>query len=254
MTYPLYFNSNNIGAVTGVELYNYDGNRLPTRDIKINKIARRDLSVITSSEYVSKEIPVYLDVCSGTRADTEATVSQVKALVQTQNGELIVEQGGLFITYTATMNEFNIEWNGNKAYVEIIFIASDPIGKAESATLFSGTAITTSTWASNITVGGNTTAYPVTTLLLNSGTGLTNKQIVVHNAKTNQGIRVQRTWLVNDLLVVDSEKMEVTVNGIPVNFTGMFPQFATGSQQVKVFDTLTTRNYNVTGTYQPKVA
>ena len=114
-SYNVLFNDNDLSAVPGVWLYNYDATTLPERDIKMHKIARRSLSIITSAEYTQKSIPVFMRVCSGDRQATEATLTALKGLLQPQNGTLELEQSGEQFEYTATMNEFNIEWDGSYA-------------------------------------------------------------------------------------------------------------------------------------------
>jgi predicted phage tail component-like protein len=252
--YKVLFNGNDISQVGGVDLYNHEFNALPTRDIKINKVARRDLSIITSSEYTQKEITVIMDVCSGSRADTESTLTFLKSLLQPQNAPLIVSQGGTDVEYTATMNEFNIQWFGATAVVEIKFIASDPIGR-ESVTqsMATITGITTSTSALSMTINGSATAYPLISITINSVTGGTAAQITISNGRTNQGIRIDRNWIAGDLMVIDSQSLTVTVNGVLTDFTGMFPQFPAGSQQIKYVDSFTTRNVDLTATYKPRI-
>ena len=252
--YSVSFAGNDISQVLGVDLYNHNFNNLPNRDIKINKVARRDLSIITSSEYTQKQITVFLDVCSGSRGDTEDTLTFLKALLQPQNAILKVSQGGVEVEYTATMNEFNIEWNGIQAYVTIQFIASDPIGReSDVKTLATLNAIITATASLSMTVEGSATAYPVISLTLNSVTGGTAKDITIGNGLTNQGITITRNWTSGDVLIIDSFNSEATVNGVLTDFTGIFPQFAAGSQQITYTDNLTTRNADLSATYQPRL-
>ena len=127
--YDVIFEQNNLNAIPGVKITNHEFNNLPSREIAINKLARRDLSIITSSEYSQKQITVWADVCGGTRGDTEAVVTQLKQLIQAQNGKLQVLQNGYEVQYTVTMNEFSIEWSGTMALVTIQFLASDPLGR-----------------------------------------------------------------------------------------------------------------------------
>lgn len=254
MSYSVRFAGNDLSVVGGVDLYNHEFNTLPQRDIKINKLARRDLSIITSSEYTSKNIPIWMEVCSGSRADTEDSLTFIKSLVQLQNGVLEVSQGGEDIKYTATMNEFNIEWNGPRALVNIVFLASDPVGKqSASETLVSITGITTAASSASMTVEGSATAYPVITVTINSITGGTTKQVTIANGSTNQGITIERTWTAADILIIDSENMEVTVNGTVVDFTGKFPEWVAGSGQITYLDTFTTRNVDLVAVYNPRL-
>jgi hypothetical protein len=252
--YSVLFAGNDLSLIQGVDLYNHDFNTLPQRDIKINKIARRNKSIITSSEYTQKSIPVYMEVCSGSRANTEDTLTLIKSFLQEQNKQLIGSQGGTAVEYTATMNEFNVAWEGTKALVTIIFLASDPIGReSASQTFISKLGLTTASYSESGTIEGSATAYPTTTITVNSITGGTTKQVTVSNAGTNQGITIERTWTAGDILIIDSENMDVTVNGVAANFTGMLPQWAAGSATLSYLDNFTTRNVDIVSTYNPMI-
>jgi hypothetical protein len=252
--YSVSFAGNDLSVFTGIDLYNHDFNKLPKREIKINKLARRDLSIITSSEYSAKDIRIYMEVCGGSRADTEVLLTFIKALVQPQNGLLVVSQGGETTEYTATMNEFNYSWLGVQALVEIVFIASDPIGRnQDETTIFTLTGITSSTTSTTFEIGGSSTAYPLITYTLNTVTGATLQDVTILNARTNQGITINRTWANGDILTIDSDLLEARVNGAVVDFTGMFPQFETGANSLSYSDSFTTRSFDLTATYQARL-
>lgn len=248
------FDGNDLSAFTGIELYNHDFNRLPKREIKINKIARRDLSIITSSEYSSKEISVFFELCGGGRGDTEVLMAFLKSLVQTQNALLVVLQGDEQTEYTATMNEFNHSWLGTRAIVEIVFIASDPIGRnQDETTMASIVGITTSTSSASFEVQGSATAYPIITVTVSAVTGGTGQTISVINSRTNQGITIEANWANGDILVIDSYAMEARINGAIVDFTGIFPQFNTGLGQIGYSDSFTTRTVTLSAVYQARL-
>lgn len=252
--YSVTFDGTDLSTLSGVDLYNHDTNKLPTRQININKIARKDLSIVTSAEYVSKEITVYLDVCSSTRAGTEATLASIKGYITKPNGLLVISQGGNDIEYTATMNEFSVSWLGPQAVVTIVFIASTPIGKQSTSVLLNSLPnITTSTTSQALTVTGSAVAYPVITVSITTVTGATNKSIILENRLIGQGITVTRTWANLDVLVVDSLNLTATVNGGAVDFTGVFPQFDVGAGQLNYTDNFTTRNVALTSYYQPRL-
>ena len=251
--YQVEFAQNRLDLVPGVDLYNYDFTRLPGRDSKVYKIARRDLSILTSSEYTSKEIPIWLDICSGTRQDTEATLSDVKALVQKQNGLLRVLHAGDVVEYTATLNEFNTEWNGPHAYCQLVFLATTPIGQSTTAqSLFTMANITASTGSASFTVNGSFTAEPTINVSVLAVTGGTGGSINLYNGATNQGITITRNWTAGDLLEIDAMNYRVTVNGLNVDFTGIFPSWPAGAMSVGYSDTFTTRQVDVTATYKPR--
>ena len=257
--YQVEFDGNRLDLVPNVDVYNYDFTRLPRRDLKVFKIARRDLSILTSGEYIDREIPVWLDICSGTRQDTEATLTAVKALVQKQNGLLRVLLGGEVIEFTATLNEFNTEWNGPHAYCNLIFLATTPLGQATtSQTLFLMTGITGSTSSAAFVVDGSFTAEPVISISINAVTGGTGGSINIYNGRTNQGITVTAnqtgftSFAAGGLLEIDSSNYTVQYNGINVDFTGLFPTWPAGTQSVAYSDTFTTRTVDVSASYKPR--
>lgn len=250
--YDVFFEQNNLNF-PGSEVYNHEFNTLPNRDIKINKLARRDLSIITSSEYVSKQILVYLEVCGSDREGTEVLITQLKQLVQEQNGELRVEQNGYQVRYTATMNGFSIEWSGITALVTIEFIASDPLGETVellSFGSFTHTAAQT-TYTGNFT--GSGTIEPTINIVINSVTGSGSQELRILNGRTNQGIILTAVWAAGDVIEVNSETMEALINGGSVDFAGLFPTFASGTQIIAIEDTLTTRNMSVGVGYHGKL-
>lgn len=246
-SYSVKFNSNDLSEIAGVWLYSYDATSLPTRDVKIHKIARRSLSIITSAEYSQKVIPVFMRVCSGTRQDTEATLTEIKGLLQPQNGILEVEQSGQQYQYTATMNEFNIEWDSSYAYVTIVFIASTPVAESVETDLLFNFTTTLSSDGSSFVVGGSYIAGPIINVVYSAVTGGTGS-MSVFNASTNQGIVISGTFTTGTIVEINSSAYTVLVNGISTDFEGLFPVFPPGSQRVGYSDTFSTRTVTLSGT------
>lgn len=250
--YEVIFNSNDLSDVPGVWLYNYDATTLPTREINIHKLARRSLSIVTSAEYSQKAIPVMMKVCSGSRQDTEETLTDIKGLLQPQNGDLEIMQSNRLMRYTATMNEFNIEWDGSNAWVQIIFIASTPVAEgAEKEPLVSFSTSLSSDGASFI-VDGSYIAEPRITVTISAVTGGTGS-FSIFNASTNQGITISGTFTAGAIIEIDSSNYTVLVNGISTDFVGLFPVFPPGSQRIGYSDTFSTRTVTVTVEYNVRV-
>lgn len=247
------YNSNDLSLVSGVTLYNYVATDLPDRDIKISKLARRSLSVITSSEYTQKSIQIMMNVCSGSRADTEATITRVKGMLQPQNGNLRVNQNGKLFEYTATMNGFDIEWLRQRAYVTIQMIASTPIAETVQPTSLGSTSITSSSTTIPMLIEGSYPAEPEITITLNTLTGGTSKNITVMNSSTNVGITITDNYSNGDIIVIDSSRLSVTKNGVEVDYSGGFPVFGVGAQTLGYSDTLTTRSVDIAVNYNERI-
>lgn len=250
--YQVIFNDNDLSGLSGLDLYNHNFMRLPNRDIKIYKIARESLSIITSAEYTTKEVTVNLEACGGSRQETETVLETMKGIVQVPNGELKVLQGGVWYSYTATLNEFSTEFDGAKAIVTLTFIASTPIGESvEDFSLFSMTGVTTASSSYTFSVGGSAEAKPLITITITSKTGT--GTITVINARTGQGITLDEAFADDDIIEIISATKSVTRNGSEIDFTGIFPVWGVGTQQVEYSDTFTTRSVDVTATYNKRV-
>ena len=250
--YTVKFEQNDLN-LPGVKVTNHEFNMLPSREIAINKLARRDLSIITSAEYSQKSITVSAEVCGGDRGQTEEVLTLLKRILQPKNGELRVLQNGYEVRYTATMNELGIEWEGTTAYVTIVFIASDPFGETVELLTFSAFTHTASQSFSTAEFIGSGTIEPTINITINSLTGSGEQDIKVFNARTNQGITLTRVWTAGEIITIDSSNKQVDVDGGLIDFTGLFPTFAGGTQQVGISDTFTARNMNVSVGYYGKL-
>lgn len=250
--YSVKFNGNDINQVQGVWLYDYTATNLPERDINIHKLARRSLSIVTSSEYTQKVIPVLMRVCSGDRQDTEATLTYIKGLLQAQNGTLEVLQSDDWYEYTATMNEFNIEWQRSTAYVQIIFLVSTPVAESKDESVLVSFNTTLPSDSAGFIVQGSYLSEPTINVVINSVTGGTGS-ISIINASTNQGITITDTFTASSELEINSNDYTVTLNGRNVDFQGIFPTFPPGAQRIGYSDTFSTRNVDVTVTANTRV-
>ena len=256
LLYVVRFDGNDIGGFEYVTLYNHNFNNYPKRDVKIHKLARTSLSAVTSADLVSKDITVWLEICASGRTDTELAISNVKSILTAESGLLEVINAGYILEYLATLNEFNIEWDGITAICELQFIASTPTGSsAKSYDLFNIIGNTSSTANQTAVVLGSYQAEPVTTVVfsaVNNAGGL--GSFSVYNAKTNQGIDITVPAIApNDIIVIDSYKKSVTANGIEIDFKGTFPVFDPNTQSLGYSDTYTSRNVNINVVYNINV-
>lgn len=250
--YPFTFDGTDLSTIAGVQVYNYEVNKLPIRDIKINKLARRNKSIITSAEYVQKDLNLFLEVCGGGRSDTEDLLGTLKSYLNTENAIVTVPQGGRDVNYTATMNEFNYGWDGTTALLEVVFIASDPIGVSNTIdTLFAGT-ITSASDSLSATVTGTFSTRPTITLTVDSVTGGTGGSMSVGNSDTQQAVTIMADFVAGDVIVIDVDSTSITINGSLTDFTGIFPDFDPGLQSLSYVDDFTTRSVSVTSDYYPR--
>lgn len=249
-TTSVFWDGNDLSGVAGANLYNHDFNALPNREIKINKLAREDKSVITTAEYSSKEVTVFLHLFGCERADAELVLRNLKALLQQINKELIVNQAGEETKYIATLNQVSHEWFGGKLKVTLVFVCSDPIGQATTATTgIATTNITTQTINIALDIEGSFIAEPVITLTMTDITDGTDVTVTVKNNIIGQGISLTRDWADGDIVTIDSAEKTVTINGGDSDFSGIFPFFYPGDQVLGYIDGFSARDVDLTLTY-----
>lgn len=248
----VWFDNNDISAIGGLFIPNHDFNQLPNREIKINKIARADLSLITSAEYTSKEIIVYAYAEQCTRYEAEAIVALTKSRVQLQNKILKVVQYDTTVEYTATMTGFKSTFNAGKVDMEITFTASDPIGRDVTEQMIELTTITDDLMAVPFTVGGSYKVFPVIRVVIIDVTDGTGESITLSNTTTSQAITITHDWAVDDELIVDNNAKTVRINGGFIDYEGSFLDFYPGGRSLGYADTFTDREVEVSGLYNKK--
>lgn len=248
----VWFDNNDLSSITGLIINDHDFNQLPEKDIKISKIARDDISIITSVDYVSKRVYVKGIVQKCDRYEAETVMNNLKALLQLPNKVLKVQQYNTFVNYTATLEALTHEWFANNMKFEITFLASDPIGEDIENSVIPLTTITTSAETIAFVVGGGYKVKPIITVSITSVTDGTGASLYLYNTTTNQTIIITRDWAADDLLVVDSDAKTVRCNGAFIDYQGSFPEFFPGSRALGYRDTFSARSVDVSGTYRKR--
>lgn len=110
---------------------------------------------------------------------------------------------------------------------------------------FTATATTDQLYVWSTTVSG-TWFLDDLSITLNASTTLS-----VGNGGNGQQINVTRNWALGDVLVVDTVNRAITVNGNAVAYTGAFPEFPPGAQQLYYADGFISRTFNEVVTYYP---
>jgi len=239
-----------------MEVENLVLNNYPDYEIRQYKVARANKSIVTSKEAVSKNLSVIGQICKSTRAETESFVALLKLAVFGINGVLMVRQAGFDVSYNATCTEVNLNWDGSLVLVTLNFLASNPFGKVEPAQVVNFPSITSANQSFTLAATSTTQINPVITLSYTGITGGTGGSVTIRNAETLSGITITNDFATNDVLYIDSENMIVTLNDIPVDFSGTFPIFVPNIASIFVpqvnidyLDTFTTRTAGGTFLY-----
>ena len=247
--YDVVWDGNNLNAIPNVEVYNHEFNALPNRNIRQNEVARADRSIITSADYTEKPVTVSLEVCAGSRSQTEGRLTFVKSLLQRINAPVRVIQSDSEYEYRATLNAFNIEWDGTTALVEVGATAADPIGYETTVRTILDENLTVGQTSFTRIFGGSFRAQPTFSLNINSVTGGTGGEIQIRNTNTGQGITLSHDFEDNDTVIINAAERQASINGNLVDFAGVFPTFQAGSRGIGYRDNFTGRDIDITATY-----
>lgn len=253
-SYPIYLDGLNLSSLDGVSVYDWRVNSLPNRELTTQKVANRDLSILTRAEYSTKEIVLYVNIKKENRTEVEQAFLNFKAVLQSINKTLTVPQYGTNVNYTTTLYKIDDERVNPYEYdLVVIFVASDPIGQDSVATaMVDSSNITEQSTQISTTVEGSYYARPEITITINSVTGGTDGTVSVRNSATGQGITVSGDFVDGDVISIDSLNQIVTVNGVKSDYSGGFPQFAVGFVGISYVDTFTTRDVTLEATYYRK--
>lgn len=248
-TTTVYFNNFNLSSLPGVKIYDYNVTELPERTLNTSKLARADKSILTSAEYVKKPVYIYGYVGGVNKAAIDQNFDRLKGTIQVNEGAIVVEQGGLQIKYTGTLNTISKQYFGNNLKFTLEFICSDPIGKDSTPQLLLSTNIITSSITRLLVIEGSYKAFPLFNMVIDSVTDGTDKNISLLNAATGQGIKINADFENGDIVSVNSATMDVLLNSSPVDFEGSFPFFFPGTRSFQYIDDFTARDVDLTITY-----
>lgn len=253
INYIVNFNNNQLNSINGVQVYSIDyfGNE---RTLNLFALARRNARKLTSAFYQAKKIYISVYITGNNRDNADQIFDTLMGYIQSGEGSLVIQQSGTVRQYTATFSKIDKNNSGTGrgiaqppqggfADITLEFECSDSYGYDTNYTLITN--------QSSLTSGNVNVAYtqggsaewqvPFIQAQYTALTGSAPNTVTVGNQATGQAIQVSRTWSAGDLLQVDSRNRTVQVNGLDVAFTGAFPEFNTGLQNLYIQDSFTTR-------------
>lgn len=224
------------------------------RQAQTYALSHGNRSAIPYVEYPNKPITIEGKIIGSSIADCDAQIDTFNSYLTGLNEDLDFDyNGGSYNRrYIATCTNVDVTRPGYLAWAEfnITFIATNPFGQdTNSTTLLNATSRTSSSYSDALTFGGTAPFQsPILTLTYSAltGSGAPSDTVTLGNNNTNQSILVNRHWSSGDILLIDctlSTNTPVTVNGVPVEFTGAFPDFAPGAGTLNYSDTFASRTF-----------
>lgn len=226
----------------------------PNKVATMYSLGHANKSALPFVSYPSKTIQVTGVIIGTSIADLDSRIDTFKSYFTGIDQNLDIDYNGSTRRYVANANVVKLARPGGLLYAtfSIEFDCTLPFGKDTSVTNFtltSPTGRTLNSYTDAVTFAGSAPVQlPVITITLTAVTGGASF-INMGNAANGQSITVNRTWANGDVLVIDCQNRTVTVNGVPVNFTGAFTEFAPGAQTFQYIDGFTTRTFSIAIAY-----
>lgn len=233
---------------------NISHDNLPNKNNSVFALARQNLSKITASLYPQKTITIEGQIFGSSVSALETALDTFKAAMTpaANTANLDIDYAGGTRRYVATVQNLSIT-RGEALFAvgySIEFLCADPWGRATSATtLKSAVAVTVSPSNQALTIGGTAPEqFLIISYTLTSFTGTAFNTIYFKNNTTGVLISITRTWVAGDVVTIDIANKSVQVNGVEVDYDGVFPVFSTGSHTLVVSDNWSARSVSLTVT------
>ncbi len=221
-----------------------DHDSLSPREVTTFNLARQRGGVLVNSEYKSKTIKMMGIITGNNSANLESNIDAFKELLGRQGKNLDIDYAGTVRRYEATTTKVDIpreSYHLTFAPFTVEFFVPSGIGKATVADTVSLNAISATPYVGVLSIGGTANTSPKITITITSASGVTKVDLLANGDK----ISISKSFSANDVLVIDCENMQVTVNGIIVDYVGIFPVFGVGANIYEVDITATSFIYSI---------
>ncbi len=251
MTGAILFDTNNLqtfnrSAFTGIITNSIDYASIAQKNLSTYALAHANMSAIPFLNYPSKLIKIKGAVAGSSPSDLDSRLDTFRSYFLGKNKNLDIETNGATRRFIATSVSVNITVSENKKFAtfEIDFLCIIPFGQdTATTTALNGTGRTLSGYTDNYTFLGTAPfLLPKITITLTAVSSSGSQQLFWGNNDNGQSIVITRTnWTAGDVVVIDVDQKTVTVNGLPADYTGAFPEFSPGLHGMIYGDTFTSR-------------
>jgi len=259
----LYNGNFNLGAVlTSTEDISFNGyglqnSNILTSSIDIEQIDRDFQTVavpngngqILNSDYWrGKEIKISGTLLADSRESLEALVFNFKKelSIQSKNFDRVMGDGSKR-RFICTATKINVDasqhWAITRATFSVTFTVLVPFGQNTAYTAKSST-VSDLIFSEILENDGNADGSPVWILIVTSATDVT--AINIKNNTTDEEIEITESISAGEVIIIDSENKEVTVDGTEIDFDGQFPILDPESNSYTITVTGTDIEYELT--------
>lgn len=258
----LSFNGVSFQSVSGGQITDHNFDEMPEIRASQNAISSAHRSITAGRFFTSKRASVNIAV-HGEFHELQAILARFRQLVQYRNRDLVLTRGvpvltagvyDLTDTTEITFKNANVigadmNHSANKGTVITIeFLLDDPVGIGGTPQIIHSaagvTAALTTIDLSAIDLQGTfQEQYPIYEITINSVTNGDSPSIEIENGLNI--LTISRTFSGAEEIVIDTDALNVKVNGEMVDFSGSFPFIADPDSTIFIRDTLSARNIDI---------
>lgn len=215
---------------------------LPQKVLNLEPLSRRDGFRFVSSFYSDKEITISGSVTADTEAALKILVDNMKSALHSNESNLDIDDGGTTTRWVASVSRINVpeeHYHITRVPFEISFTCQ-PFGKLTTATTDTNSIVNTSSLSDSVVIAGSAPARPVIRWTVSGSPSAAITAISFTNSSLGDVIAVTGLSLSGDgdYLEIDTENMSVVQNTgsgeVELDFTGVFPRFAAGTNAYSV--------------------
>ena len=207
-----------------------------SRQLQEAAYARADGEYMETAYWRKTIITLNGFVKSTTQTGLEQLMDLMRQNLATAAGTLSLTVAGQTRVWTAYADISKL-FDGRKQYhktfcpFSVSFICITPFGQSSSRVNSTGSATTSPTV---FTVSPSGTAPTKQIITLNFNTAGTASAVTLTNSTTGEAITITASFNNGDTLVIDGEGKTVKLNGTAVDYTGIFPTLAAGTNSVQL--------------------
>lgn len=246
------FNGYSLLDVTKIITSNLKRDHAPSRNLKsVLKPRTNGRSILNDTQEI-KLITLDGVIKANTGAELDTLIDEIKKNLITLEGNLdITDANGTVKRYIATLTNGQSMFDRPGNYVTICpfefqFSCLEPFATSidyNSKALFG---VTDLSKQETVDVQGTFEAEAVLIFVINSAVGVS--QLTFTNSTRGEAIEINEALGENDVLIIDGETKEVTLNALPIDYNGVFPVFSVGSNSytIDIAGATPSINYDVT--------
>lgn len=225
----------------------YDEN---SDSVQINMfdLARQRGSYLLNKEYKPKRISVEGTILGSNNSDLESNIDDLKELLSRQGKNLDITYSSGTRRFVATCTSFKVDRNYfhlTYAPYKAEFIIPAGVGYDTSETESTTNGITDLARISDISILGTVIPKMRITITVTAATAITGFELLANGDK----MEITNNLTAGDIVIIDERFLKVTLNGVEIVYTGIFPMFIIGANIYNLTFSGTSIEYDLTFSY-----